>query len=85
MNENGWIAYDGNNMGKLFIDVVQGVIDETCPLEDAILSDTVSHMGNIAIRTGEKITWDPDKGEVINYPEANRWFVRDMREPYGVE
>ena len=85
MNEQGWISYDGDKMGRLFIDVVQGVVDETCPLEDAILSDTVSHMGNIAIRTGKKITWDPAKGEIVNNPAAKKWFVREMRDPYGVD
>jgi glucose-fructose oxidoreductase len=71
-------------MGQLFIDVVQGKIAETCPLDEAILSDCISHMGNIAIRTGRKITWNPEKGEVINDPEANKWFIRAMREPYIV-
>jgi predicted dehydrogenase len=82
-NENGWII-DRHNMGQLFIDVVQGKIAETCPLDEAILSDCISHMGNIAIRTGRKITWNPEKGEVINDPEANKWFIRAMREPYIV-
>ena len=71
-------------MGQLFIDVVQGVVKETCPLEDAILSDTVSHMGNIAIREDQKITWDPARGEIVNDPDAKRWFVRKMRDPYSV-
>ena len=41
-------------------------------------------MGNIAIRTGRKIAWDPALGKVINDEEANNWFVRDLREPYTV-
>jgi predicted dehydrogenase len=82
-NENGWII-DRHNMGQLFIDVVQGKIEETCPLDEAILSDCISHMGNIAIRTGRKITWNPEKGEVINDPEANKWFIRETRERYIV-
>jgi predicted dehydrogenase len=82
-NEDGWII-ERHNMGQLFIDVVQGKIEETCPLDEAIISDCISHMGNIAIRTGRKITWNPEKGEVINDPEANKWFIRAMREPYIV-
>jgi predicted dehydrogenase len=82
-NESGWII-DRHNMGQLFIDVVQGKIAETCPLDEAILSDCISHMGNIAIRTGRKITWNPEKGEVLNDPEANKLFIRAMREPYIV-
>jgi hypothetical protein len=41
-------------------------------------------MGNIAIRTGRKITWDPGKGEVVGDPDANKWFIRELRAPYGV-
>jgi predicted dehydrogenase len=81
-NKNGWIIGDGNKMGQLFIDVVQEKVKETCPLDQAIMSDTISHVGNIAIRTGRKITWDPVAGKVKNDSEANRWFIRDMREPY---
>ena len=73
-----------NTMGQLFVDVIKGDIKETNPLDEAIISDCISHMGNIAIRTGRKVTWDPLKGKVVDDPEANKWFVREMREPYTV-
>ena len=82
-NDRGAIINE-NTMGQYFVDVVTNKIPEICPLDDAILSDCVSHMGNIAIRTGRKITWDPVKGEVVDDPEANKWFIRDMREPYSI-
>jgi hypothetical protein len=71
-------------MGQLFVDVFKGNVPEACPLSEAILSDTVSHMSNIAIRTGRKITWDPVAGEVVGDAEANSWFIRQHREPYTV-
>jgi len=83
-NSDGNINSDENTMGKMFVDVVSGKIPETNPLDEAILSDCVSHMSNIAIRTGRKITWDPEKGEVVGDQEANQWFIREMREPYSV-
>ena len=43
---------------------------------------TMAHMGNIAIRTGRKIYWDPKKGEFINDPEANRMIKPTYREPW---
>ena len=82
--ENGRIQNHGWKTGQEFIDVINGKMAETNPLDEAILSDCVSHMGNIAIRTGRKITWDPVKGEVLDDSEANSWFVREMREPYTV-
>ncbi len=71
-------------MGKRFISVIRGNEKELCPLDEAIISDTISHMGNIAIRTGRKVTWDPVKGEVIGDPEANKLYIREMRSPYTV-
>ena len=71
-------------MGKVFVDVITGKSKELCPLDEAIISDTISHMGDITIRTGRKITWDPVAGEVKGDPEANKLFIREMRSPYTV-
>ena len=83
-NQNGWIDSENNTMGKVFVDVIKGDVKELCPLDEAIISDTISHMGDITIRTGRKITWDPVKGEVVGDAEANKLFVREMRSPYLV-
>jgi hypothetical protein len=71
-------------MGQMFIDIIKGNMEETCPLDEAIMSDTVSHMGDIAIRTERKVTWDPQKGEVVDDPKANQLYIRELREPYTV-
>ena len=81
---NGHVKGENNTMGRRFISVVRGKEPELCPLEEAIISDTISHMGDIAIRTGRTILWDPVKGEVSGDPEANRLYVREMRAPYKV-
>jgi predicted dehydrogenase len=83
-NNDGWINSEKNTMGQAFLDVINGRIKELCPLDEAIISDTISHMGDIAIRTGRKISWDPAKGEVKGDPEANKLFIREMRSPYVV-
>lgn len=81
---NGYIRGENNAMGQAFIDVVKGKTRELCPLDEAIISDTISHMGDIAIRTGRKVNWDPSKGEVTGDPEANKLFIRELRSPYTV-
>lgn len=73
-----------NTFGQMFVDVIKGNIAETNPLDEAIMSDTISHMGDMAIRTGAKITWDPKAGKVIDNEAANQWFKREMRKPYTV-
>jgi len=83
-NNDGWIKSENNMMGKRFISVIKGEESELCPLDEAIISDTISHMGDIAIRTGRKVTWDPVKGEVIGDPEGNKLYIREMRSPYTV-
>lgn len=73
-----------NTFGQMFVDVVKGNIAETNPLDEAIMSDTISHMGDMAIRAGAKITWDPALGKVIDNDTANLYFHREMRKPYTV-
>jgi predicted dehydrogenase len=79
-----YISSENNSMGQVFIDVIKGKSKELCPLDEAIISDTISHLGDIAIRTGRKVTWDPSKGEVVGDSEANKLFVRELRSPYTV-
>lgn len=79
---NGRVKGENNTMGRRFVSVVRGKEPELCPLDDAIISDTISHMGDIAIRTGRKVSWNPTKGEVTGDAEANRLYIRDMRSPY---
>jgi predicted dehydrogenase len=83
-NENGLIKSEQNTMGKRFIAAIRGTEPELSPLDEAIISDTISHLGDIAIRTGRKVTWDPNKGEVTGDPEANKLYIREMRQPYVV-
>jgi predicted dehydrogenase len=83
-NDQGWIKEDGWKMGQMYVDVVKGTTKETCPLDEAIMSDCLSHMGDIAIRTGRKITWNPVVGEVVGDPDANNLFRRENRSPYNI-
>jgi predicted dehydrogenase len=82
-NNEGNILSEENSMGQMFLDVARGKIDETCPLDEAIISDTISHLGDIAIRSKREVTWDPVKGEVIGDEGANNLYTRKMRKPYS--
>ena len=70
-------------MVQAFLDVIQGIYPEICPLDEAIISDTISHMGDITIRMQKPVSWDPLKGEVDD-PEGNKLYIREMRKPYDV-
>ncbi|HKA07874.1 MAG TPA: gfo/Idh/MocA family oxidoreductase, partial [Gemmataceae bacterium] len=45
-------------------------------------SATVCHLGNIAIRTGRKITWDPAKEQILGDKEAAAMVTKAYREPW---
>jgi predicted dehydrogenase len=45
-------------------------------------SASVCHLGNIAIRTGRKIKWDPKKEEIIGDAEAAKMVSRPYRAPW---
>jgi len=75
---------ENNTMAQVFLDIIHGKRKEICPLEEAIISDTISHMGDIAIRAQRRVTWDPEKGKVVDNEESNKLYVREMRKPYGV-
>jgi hypothetical protein len=80
----GRIRSEQNTMGQVFLDVIHGRYAETCPLDEAILSDTISHMGDIAIRSGHSVTWDPARGAIVGDPTANSFYLREMRQPYTI-
>lgn len=45
-------------------------------------SATVCHLGNIAIRSGRKLRWDPAKEEFIGDREADKWISKAYRAPW---
>ena len=86
-NELNTEVYGENNRhGFNFIQSLKGEIEPFDPLDDAILSDCISHMGNILIRSGkDKIVWDAVNREIVNYPELKTvYFQREPRAPYSI-
>ena len=39
-------------------------------------------LANLAMKTGRKFTWDAQKQQVVNDPEANKLLARPYRKPY---
>jgi hypothetical protein len=65
-----------------FIDAVKSRKPAISPVEDAVRSDIISHLCDIAIRTGRKITWDPKKEVIVEDKAASRMLSRPMRAPW---
>src|SRR5262249_28210765 len=76
-----------SHMGN-FIDCIRGTNKEhkhpICTAEIGHRSVTVCHIGNIAVRTGMKLRWDPVK-ERFAEAKANDWLSRAYRGPWKLE
>lgn len=67
-----------------FIESVRSRKAPVSPLPSAINGDAISHLGNIAARTGRKITYDPATLSIPGDSALNRMLTRPMRDPYSV-
>ena len=45
---------------------------------------TTCHLANIAIRLGRKLTWDPEKEQIVGDDEANALQSRVPRKGYEI-
>jgi hypothetical protein len=53
-------------------------------IDSAVQSDFMSHLGDIAIRLGRKIRWDPEKETIVGDDSAARMMRRALRVPWTV-
>src|SRR5262249_2754822 len=72
-----------NHMGN-FMECLRTRKRPICDVEIGHRSVSVCHLGNIALRTGKKLTWDPAK-EQFDDAQANKWLSREMRAPWKLD
>ena len=53
-----------------------------CDVEIGHRSATAAHLGNIAIRTGRTISWDPAVERILNDDQAQQMLTRPYRPPW---
>lgn len=70
------------NHERNFIDCVKSRATPVSNLDDAVRSDIISHVCDIAVREGRKIVWDPASEQILNDPAAARRCSRALREPW---
>jgi myo-inositol 2-dehydrogenase / D-chiro-inositol 1-dehydrogenase len=97
LKREDWKVYDYDNLerparaGKLdaivnhmgnFFDCVQS---RRTPVSDVMSSHrsvSTCHLGNISMRLGRPLKWDPVKEEFIDDKEANTWQKREQRQGF---
>jgi hypothetical protein len=67
-----------------FLDCVRIRKTPASDIDSAVQSDFMSHLGDIAIRTGRTIKWDPQKETIVGDDAAARMMRRAMRAPWTV-
>ncbi len=65
-----------------FLNCVKSRSQTTSAPEIAHRSATICHIGNLCLRLGRKLNWDPATEQFTNDPEANRMISRAMRAPW---
>jgi predicted dehydrogenase len=76
--------YDSRNHHQNFLDCVKSRREPIAPPEIAHRSISVGLLGEIAMLTGRKIRWNPEKEEIIGDPGAAALLGRAYREPWSL-
>ena len=74
--------YKSRDHKQNFLDCIKTRQETVAPAEIAHRSISVALLGEIAMLTGRKLKWDPEKEQFINDPGANRMLSRPMRSPW---
>jgi predicted dehydrogenase len=82
--ENDIHLYRSDNHARNFIDCVISRKETAAPIEQAHRSITIAHLGNISLRLGRDLRWDPAQEQVIGDETANQMLSRPMRKPWSI-
>jgi len=74
--------YKSNSHKGNLIECIQSRRETVAPVEVAHRSCTVCLLGEIAMRLGRKLKWNPDKEEFVGDDQANRMLAKPMRSPW---
>ena len=67
-----------------FVECVKTRQPTISPIDDAVYSDIVSHLADIAIRLKRRVKWDPAQEQVVDDDEATRMLTRSLRDPWRI-
>ncbi|NLH18353.1 MAG: gfo/Idh/MocA family oxidoreductase, partial [Phycisphaerae bacterium] len=65
-----------------FLDCIKTRKDPYFPVDIGHRVSTICHLGNIALKLGRKLNWDPKEEKFVNDAEADAMLSRPMRSPW---
>ncbi|MFO0935837.1 MAG: Gfo/Idh/MocA family oxidoreductase [Gemmataceae bacterium] len=65
-----------------FLECIRSGARPVCDVAIGHRSATVCHLGNIAVRTGRKITWDPKEETIVGDKDAAKMLSKEYRKPW---
>jgi hypothetical protein len=74
--------YPSSNHHTNWLECIKSRKLPICDVEIGHRSATVCHLGNLSIRLGRTIKWDPVKEEIIEDTEAAKMLSRPYRAPW---
>ncbi len=74
--------YESTDHHRNFLDCVRTRAETITPAEVGHRSITIAHIGNIAMKLGRKLRWDPETERFPDDEEANRMLLSPMRPPW---
>lgn len=74
--------YKSNDHKQNFVDCLRNRRETIAPAEVGHRSCSACNLGDIAMRLGQTLKWDPAKEQFTNSDVANRMLFRSMRSPW---
>lgn len=74
--------YESRDHHQNFVDCVKSRRETITPAEVAHRSLTPALLGEISMKVGRKLKWDPDKEVIVGDEQASRMLSRPMRGPW---
>lgn len=81
-NEKRLVVSDSHQLS--WVRSVRKRTDPVGVVESAVGSDLISHLCDLAVRTGRTLHWDPAKETLTGDDEARRMMSRPMRKPWSL-
>ena len=82
LDSNAVRLYASTDHHQNWLDCIKSRKDPICNVDIGHRSATVCHLGNIAVRTGKTVRWDPLKQEIVGDAELAKWVGRPYRAPW---